>query len=80
MKHVWLVKLLLGAVGHHGVPSEDHVDFENASHVVMVMARLLHTLVGFLTEVLVAEAVGALVLLASLDYRLQGQLRSVRTL
>lgn len=79
MKDVWLVKFLLSTVGHHSVPNGNHVDLENASSIATVMARLLHTFVGFLTEVFVAEAFRVLVLLVSLSYRLQGKLRSAKT-
>lgn len=74
MKDVWLIKLFLSAVGHHSVPNGNHVDLENAKSVAMVVACLLHTFIGFLTEVFVAEALRVLVLLVSLDYGLQGKL------
>lgn len=78
MKYVWLV-ILLSAVGHHSVPNGNHVDLKNASSVAMVMARLLHAFIRFLSEVFVAEAFRVLVLLVSLDYGLQGKIRSTRT-
>lgn len=79
MEDVRLVKLLLSAVGHHSVPNGDHVDLKNASLIAAVMARPLHTFIWFLTEMFIAEALRVLVLLVSLDYRLQGELRSVKT-
>lgn len=79
MKDVWLVELLLSAVGNHGVPNGNHVDLEHLRSVATPTARLLHAFVEFLTEVFVAEALAVLVLLVSLDYGLQGELRSART-
>lgn len=78
MEDIWLVNLLLGAVGHHSVLNRNHVDLENESSVARVMTRPLHTFIGFLLEGFVVEALRVLVLLVSLDYGLQGKIRSVR--